>query len=216
MMEALDRLIPTPRLLERDYVSLGASPEHVWEVVRHGDLARSMLVRALFAVRTVPSHLRGMGAGHAEPLQLGIDMLRSTPQHPGFQILYERAPCELTVGAIGKVWHLDIPFVHVADPDAYADFSEPDYVKVAWAVQIEPLGACDSRLCIEVRVDATDDAAWRKFQLYFGLIGPGSRFIRHSLLRSLARELGTPGHPQTLRPMRAADGADAERAPRRS
>jgi hypothetical protein len=202
-MEALDRLIPRPRLLERDFVSLAASPGRVWEVVRHGDLARSLLVRALFAVRTVPSHLWGRGQEHAEPLHLGIDTLRSTPQHPGFQILYERAPYELTVGAIGKVWHLDIPFVHVADPDEYAEFAEPNYVKVAWAVQIEPVAAGESRLCIEVRVDATDDAAWRKFQLYFGLIGPGSRFIRHSLLRSLARELGTPGDKREARPMRA-------------
>jgi hypothetical protein len=193
-MEALDSLIPKPRLLERDYTNLAAPPERVWEVVRHGDLTRSLLVRALFAVRTVPSHWWRLGA-HAEPLHVGIDSMRSTPRHPGFQILYERAPYELTVGAIGKVWHLDIPFVHVADPDEYAGFAAPDYVKVAWAVQIEPLGACDSRLCIEVRVDATGDAAWRKFQLYFGLIGPGSRFIRHSLLRSRRRgSSGRRGH----------------------
>lgn len=203
-MEALDRLIPKPRLLERDCADLAASPERVWEVVRHGELARSLLVRALFAVRTVPSHLWGRGGEqHAEPLHLGVDTLHSTPDHPGFQVLDERAPRELTVGAIGKVWHLDIPFVHVADAEEYAAFDAADYVKVAWAVKIEPLGASDSRLCIEVRVDATNDAAWRKFQLYFGLIGPGSRFIRHSLLRSLAREFGTPERRDTIRPMRA-------------
>lgn len=204
-MEALDRLIPKPRLLERDCANLAASPERVWEVVRHGELARSLLVRALFAVRTVPSHLWGKGGEqHAEPLHLGIDTLHSTPERPGFQILDERAPHELTVGAIGRVWHLDVPFVHVAGAEEYAAFDAPDYVKVAWAVRIDPLGVSDSRLCIEVRVDATSDAAWRKFQLYFGLIGPGSRFIRHSLLRSLGRELGTPDKRDTVRSMRAA------------
>lgn len=192
-MEGLDRLIPIPRLLERDYVSLAAPPERVWEIIRHGDLARSRLTRALFALRTMPSQLWSRGRGHVERVHLGIDTLRSTPEHPGFQILHERPPYELTVGAIGKVWHLDIPFVHVADADAYGAFAEPDYVKVAWSVEIEPLGACDSRLCIEVRVDATDDAAWRKFQLYFGLIGPGSRFIRRSMLRWLASTMGVRG-----------------------
>jgi hypothetical protein len=189
-MHALDLLIPTPRLLERDFANLAASSQRVWELVRHRDLARSALVRALFAVRTIPDRFH-TGA-RSEPMQLSIDLLRSSPEKPGFQILDEQAPREITVGAIGKVWHLDIPFVHVADAKSFAAFSEPDYVKVAWSIRIEPIGTGGSRLCIEVRVDATDDNAWRKFRRYFRLIGPGSRFIRHTLLRSLSRELGTP------------------------
>jgi hypothetical protein len=42
-------------------------------------------------------------------------------------------------------------------------------------------------------VDATDDAAWRKFQRYFAVIGPGSRFIRRSLLTALAHDLEMAG-----------------------
>ena len=51
-MTALDRLIPTPRLLEIDRIDLAAPAAKVWEQVRHGALARSRVARALFALRT--------------------------------------------------------------------------------------------------------------------------------------------------------------------
>ncbi len=70
---------------------------------------------------------------------------------------------------------------------AFAEFSQPDFVKVAWAIRVLPRGAQKSHVELEVRVAATDEAAWRKFRRYFRVIGPFSRFIRHSLLRSLAR-----------------------------
>ena len=105
----LDQLIPTPRLVEIDHVDLAASPERVWQLVRHGNLARSPLIRALFELRAVPARL----VGKREPSTLRIDDLRSTPERPGFQLLLEQAPRGFAVGAIGKVWHGDIPFAHV-------------------------------------------------------------------------------------------------------
>jgi hypothetical protein len=188
-MDALDRLIPTPRLLERDVIELAAPPDRVWEVARHLDMSRVPIVRALFALRTAPSRLGDAGA---EQTRLRIDDLRSTPEQPGFAILVDDPPRELAVGAIGKVWHLDIPFIHVPDADAFARFYEPGEVKVAWAIEIEPYGASDTRLALELRVDATDDDTWRKFRRYFHVVGPASRFIRRSLLHGLERELGTP------------------------
>lgn len=184
----LDELIPTPRLVEVDHVDLAAPPEHVWQLVRHGNLARSPLIHALFELRALPARL----AGKREPSTLHIDDLRSTPDRPGFQLLLEDAPSFFAVGAIGKVWHGDIPFTHVASAADYVAFAEPDFVKVAWAIRLRPLGEQDTRLELEVRVDATDDGAWAKFESYFRLIGPGSHFIRRTLLSELAKELGTP------------------------
>jgi hypothetical protein len=71
-MTALDRIIPTPRLIEIDRVDLGASPDRVWDLIRHGDLARSPFIRALFAVRTLPSRLTGH---EKEPGTVRIDIL---------------------------------------------------------------------------------------------------------------------------------------------
>jgi hypothetical protein len=153
-------------------------------------------VRALFVVRTWPSRWHGQ---HAE-LRLRLDDLVSTPDHPGFQILAEDPPHEIAVGAIGKVWHLDIPFVHVADAEAFAAFAEPDYAKVAWAIRVLPEGEESARVELELRVDTTDGDALTKFRRYFLVIGPASRFLRHVLLGRLVRELGTPDQVKNERP----------------
>jgi hypothetical protein len=193
----LDQLIPAPRLLEVDCADLAAPAERVWELVRHGELARSPLIRALFAVRSLPEVLRGKH----ENASVRIDDLRSSPERPGFQVFFDDPPHEFAVGAIGKVWQPEIPFVHVLDGASYSAFDASGFVKVAWAVRVLPRGERDSRIEFEVRVDATDDESWRKFERYFRLIGPGSRFIRRSLLSWLERTLDTPEALENERPL---------------
>ena len=197
-MTALDRILPTPRLLETDGVDLAVPPSVAWELVRHGDLGASPIVHALFAIRTLPGRLAGRAPG---PLRLRVDDPASSPGKPGFQILADDPPHEVVVGAIGKVWQTDIPFVHVADASAYAGFSDEGWVKVAWALRVTPLGERDSHVEFEVRVDARDEASWRKFVAYFRLIGPGSHFVRRTLLHALARDHGTPESMQYIRPL---------------
>jgi hypothetical protein len=194
----LEQLIPTPRLLEIDHVELAAPPERVWALLRHGNLAVSPLVRALFALRALPERLRGRHVDAA----IRIDDMKSSVEHPGFQLLEENPGREFAVGAIGKVWRAEIPFVHVATGREFTHFAEPGFVKVAWAIRALPCGEHDCRVELEVRVDATDDDSWRKFRRYFRLIGPGSHFIRRTLLASLARELGTPEVEANARPCR--------------
>ncbi|MEY4583101.1 MAG: hypothetical protein RL701_7804, partial [Pseudomonadota bacterium] len=184
-MFALDRLIPAPRLFEIDDVEIALPVAQVWQAIRHGDLACTPLIRALFALRALPERLSG-----AEPsaVSLRIDELKSTPEHPGFQLLVETEQ-ELAVAAIGKVWRPKIPYVHVSDAAAYAAFDEPGFIKVAWALQLQSSRAGVTRLSVELRVDATDETAWGAFQRYFTVIGPASRFIRHAALHAIARGL---------------------------
>jgi hypothetical protein len=196
-MSALDRLIPAPRLLEVDHVDVAADPIRAWERVREGDLATSPLVRALFALREIPDRLAGRHPG----LRLRVDDLVSTPEHPGFQVLVDEPPFEVAVGAIGKVWKPEIPFVHVADAAAFAAFAEPDYVRVAWALRVERHTRDVTRIELELRVDATDEAAWRKFRAYFLLIGPASRFIRRSGLAATAHDIVGSRHDDDTRAM---------------
>lgn len=194
-MSLLDLLLPAPRLIELDHIELAAPPARVWERVRHGDLFVSPLVRALFTLRTLPDRLVGKEA----PVAAHLDDLTSTPERPGFQVLGDDPPREVAVGAIGKVWQSEIPFAHVADALEFRAFCQPEFVKVAWAVRVLAWGERDTRVEFEVRVDATDDVAWARFERYFKLIGPGSHFIRRSLLAGLAREFGTPeAHDETV------------------
>jgi hypothetical protein len=191
-MTALERLIPGPHLTETDYIDVTAPAADVWHRVRHGELAHSFPVRALFRLRTVVSRQ----AGEDSPT-IRIESLRSSPGRPGFQVLVDEPPFEVAVGAIGKVWQLDIPFVHVEDARAFAAFAEPDYIKVAWAIRVQPRDAQTSHVELEVRVTPTDVAAWRKFRRYFRVIGPFSRFIRRSLLRAIARDAPGRDHAES-------------------
>jgi hypothetical protein len=177
---ALDRLIPKPRLVEVDRLDLDAPISQVWERVRHGDLMPSPWIRALFAVRT---------RGRAKTALRVADMV-SSGEEPGFQVLVDEPPRTFAVGAIGKVWKPDIPFVHVADAAAFAAFDRRGFAKVAWAIRLTPHDG-GTHLELEVRVDATDEESWHAFRRYFVLIGIGSRFIRRLLLHQIARDLGT-------------------------
>jgi hypothetical protein len=186
-MTVLDRLIPGARLVEIDRVDLAAPADQVWALIRHGNLPHSPIVRALFALRTIASRAKTQEPD-AAPIRL--DAMTSSRERPGFQILAEDPPHEVAVGAIGKVWRLNIPFVHVSGAQEYASFVYRGFVKVAWAMRVLARGDHRTRVELEVRVDATDDASWRNFRRYFLVIGPASRFIRRSLLGALAREFG--------------------------
>lgn len=197
-MSALDLLIPTPRLVEVDFVDVSVNPESAWWRVRRGDLTVSPLVAMLFEMRALPERLAGRRPG---PVLRRLDDLRSTPEAPGFGVLVDDPPREVAVGAIGRVWEPVIPFVHAADPAAYRAFAEPGYARVAWAIRVSPRGERGARIEFELRVDATSDEAWHRFQRYFLLIGPGSHFIRHAALAGLVRELGAPDAYENDRPM---------------
>jgi hypothetical protein len=189
-MTALDRILPEPALVERHHVDVAAPAKRVWRHARHLDLARIPWVRMLFALRTLPDRIAGRDA----PLHVRIDDLVSSRAAPGFQILSDDPPYEVTVGAIGKVWRPTIPFVHVDGAEPFANFAQRGFVKVAWAIRVVPrppksmpVGGC--RVEVEVRVRATDPASWRLFERYFRMIGPASRLIRRSALTQLAREV---------------------------
>ncbi len=182
-MANLDDFLPEPRLREVDHVDVTAPCADAYEVARHLDLSRSWLVRALYELRTAASHHR------PTPLQspLRLDAIPTTGE--GFHVLREAPGEELVVGAIGRFWEADMPFADVG-ADAFAAFDYPGFGKLAWSLRFEPLGARTTRIHVEVRVSATDEISWRLFRLYFGVIGPFSRFLRHYLLHLIERELG--------------------------
>jgi hypothetical protein len=203
IVTVLDALLRKPRLVEIHRADLAAPAEAVWERVRHGALPEPRATRALFAMRTA----FGGRTGRRPASGIRIDAMTSSPDRPGFQVLAETPGSEVAVGAIGQVWRPDIPFVHAADAAAFAAFAAPGFVKVAWAIRVTPRGA-GSHVEVEVRVDATDERAWRRFRLYFLLVGPASRFIRRALLRSLAREFGRAPARATERVLPGGAGPD--------
>ncbi len=199
---ALERLLPEAPVVEVQSVVLALRPAEAWEAVRHADLARSPVIRALFAVRAVPARIR-----HRTPedLRLRLDDIASSPDRPGFHVLVDDPPREVVVGAVGTVWRPEIDFRYVPTAEEFAAFESAGYVKVAWAIRLTPLGGQDTRVTVEVRVDATDQDSWRRFRRYFTVVGPWSRLIRRTVLSGLAREHGTRKARENERPLPGDD-----------
>jgi hypothetical protein len=188
----LERLIPVARRREREHVDLAAAPERIWAMIRHEDLARTPILRALVSSSVLP----GAASGKRAEKRLCIDGFRSTAQEPGFQLLADEPPRQFSVGALARVNRLRPSFVHFGDIDEFVAFAEPGSIKLAWSASI---AACrtralgdGSRLSFEFRIGATDAAAWRMARWYFGLIGPGMHWVQRQVLGSLADELGWP------------------------
>lgn len=182
----LDRFLPDPRLVEVDHVDVAAPPDKAYAAARHFDLARSSLIRGLFALRTLPDRLTRHDA--PRPLVLRLDDIGRGPE-PGFRLLVDEPGIGFAIGAIGRFWETEIPFAEVT-PEAFSDFAEPDFGKVAWAILFRPWGDGGTRIIFELRVGATTDEAWEKQRRYFRFIGPFSHFIRRHALSLLAHDLG--------------------------
>ena len=72
-------------------------------------------------------------------------------------------------------------------PEEFLTFDEPDYVRILWALQVEPAGE-RSVFSTETRVATTDAEARRKFRRYWSLMSPGILMIRRESLRLVRRE----------------------------
>lgn len=183
MAYALDEFIPNPCLHEFHHVTVDAPCERAWAAARNFDMASLPIVRLLFALRTLPQRLRN---ATRESDRLRIKDITSSGT--GFGILSERPGTSVTVGAIGKVWRPNIEFVNVP-ANGYRTFGEPGWVKVAWELRCQPDGDTKTLVVFELRVTATDERSWRRFERYFFFIGPFSRFIRRSALADLKRRI---------------------------
>lgn len=188
----LERLIPVARRREREHVDLAAAPERVWEMIRHEDMARTPVLRALVSSSVLP----GAASGKRAERRFCIDDFRPTPQEPGFRLLADEPPRQLCVGALARANRLRPSFLHFDDIAEFVAFAEPGSIKLAWSASIAACGTDrmgdGSRLSFEFRIGATDAAAWRMARWYFALIGPGMHWVQRHVLGSLADELGWP------------------------
>jgi hypothetical protein len=191
----LEPFLPEPRLIEIDHVDVAVPPAAAYAAFRHLDLGRSPLVRGLFWLRTLPDRLSGEAHGGVD---LRLDAIAG--QGSGFRLLHDEPDVGFAVGAIGRVWELEIPFADVAPAD-FAAFREPGWAKVAWSLRAAPRGPSGARIVVEVRVGATDEESWQHTRRYFRLIGPFSRFIRHHLLSLISKDLGSPEAAEQDRPL---------------
>jgi hypothetical protein len=185
---SLDGRSGVPRRREVDHVDLAAPPLDVWDALQGGRMEWPLVVRALWCVHRRALPTRGFRC--EPPLALGA--LRSTPEHPGLQLLSEQPGRELVLGALVAMRLFTFELLPVPDVAVFARSIEPGLVELVWRVELSPLRNTGCRLRVELRIDAADDLTWRRFRRTYVLIGPLMRLVRRRVLASLADRFGAP------------------------
>ena len=179
----IDEWMPAWDAAERHETRIRASREAVWRAVRTLDLASSPVVRALFALRSLPA----LFTRRPREKALGVTMdglLRN-----GFVLLAERPGEELLLGLVGRFWRPSGSILRLT-ADELAGFYQPGYAVATWNFTLSEDGDA-VRLATETRVRCTDEGARRSFRRYWTVVGPFSALTRREMLRTLRRDCET-------------------------
>jgi hypothetical protein len=187
----LDHFMPMYDVVERHHVRVAAPADLTLATACDMELLGSPVPYALIRVREL---LLGARPGHRPDPRGLLDEVRAL----GWVVLAETTGRELVVGAVTRPWEANVTFRSIA-PEAFAEFAEPGYVKIAWTLRADPVGATASIFRTETRVVATDAAARRRFRTYWAWLSPGIILIRLAFL--------SPLKTQAERRWRAAGGA---------
>jgi len=170
----IDEFMPSFDVIERHHTMVEATAERAYEATRRLDLARSRMIRALFAARGIPLALRRRRLPRRS-MTLD-DLVRA-----GFVWLGEEPDREIVLGIVGTFWKPSGAIRRI-DPSEFATFDEPGVAKAAWNFRVIPDGDERSFVITETRVRVPDDASRRKFVLYWAVIGSFSGLIRKQAL----------------------------------
>lgn len=188
----IDRFMPVADVRKVHEIRIAATPQRVLEVAESFDLESLTLVRVLFRVRTWL-----LGARSAAPRSRRGLLEEMTAI--GWETLAVEPGRQRVVGAVTRPWEAEVRFVPVP-PERFLAFAEPGQVKIVWTLEAEPdpLRPGGSLFRTETRVQATDEAARRRFRRYWRMFSPGILLIRRVLLPAVRRECeapaGTRGH----------------------
>jgi hypothetical protein len=180
VVSPLDPFMPKYDVAERHEIAVAAPAGITMAAARDMDIYRSPLVRAIFAVRTLPARLRGA------PPRVPASLLTETLAL-GWRVLADQPGRMIVVGAVTQPWHADVTF-HGLSPTAFVAFDEPGWAKIAWTLEAIPLGASASRFRTETRVSTTDARSRRLFRRYWAVFSPGILLIRRASLRLVKSE----------------------------
>jgi len=177
----LDRFMRRYEVRERHERRVEAPASLTFACAQEASLRRSPLARAIFAVRSIPSRLRGT------PPRVDERGILQETLALGWRVLAEAPGRELVVGAVTQPWKADVVFRGIP-PEDFAAFSEPGYVKIVWTLAVEPIGSSRCLFRTETRAIATDAASRSRFRRYWAFLSPGILLIRREMLRVVAAE----------------------------
>lgn len=176
----IERFMPHADITERHEVIVRAPADLVFDVAESFNLRSIPLIRAIFWLR---AKLLGATPPAADLFAKG---LVAETLSLGWGELARRPGRELIMGAAAQPWKADVTFMPIP-PQRFADFADPDFVKIVWTIEAEPLRPDLTRFRTETRALATDADAGAKFRRYWRVFGVGIVLIRWLLLPALRR-----------------------------
>ena len=170
----LDRFMPRYDVVERHHIAVEAPAALTFAAACEIEVLRSSVARAIFKGREL---LLGGTPDTVERPREFIALAKSL----GWGVLAETPGRAIVMGAATQPWKADVVF-RPLPPAAFAEFVEPDTVKIAWTLRADPAGSDASIFRTETRAIATDRAARMKFRRYWSLLSPGIILIRRAML----------------------------------
>jgi hypothetical protein len=204
----IDDFLPDPDVSVRRHVVVDATPEASIDAVRAMNFARmGPLVRLLSWIRAVPMDVERRRRGDPSPDEWDpptLDRLAETADAPW--MLLDATATELVVGAVGKPWRPAIEWASV-EPEAFADFDETGWAKIAFSFVAHPYGRNRTLLSYDVRTTLTDPESRRRFRRYWTVVGVGAAYLMRQALRTAKRdaERSTPPREPISIPIQAPE-----------
>jgi hypothetical protein len=190
----LDQLMPAYEVRERHSISVSAPAEITLSAARDISLQDSRVARTIFALRALPGRLRG-----ALPAPVERRPVFDEVTALGWRELLNTPGRQLIMGAVTQPWRQAVQFRGLP-ADEFVAFREPGYAKIAWTLEVEPVGSCSSRFCTETRVMTTDPVSRERFRRYWAFVSPGILIIRYEILRLVrAKAERTSAGPASVR-----------------
>jgi hypothetical protein len=180
----VDRFMPAYDVREEHHTFVNAPAAITMEAAQRVSFDDSALIRTIFKAREIVLRAQPERSSQSRSF---VDFAQSI----GWRILANRPGRETVFGAVTQPWKADVVFRGI-EPNAFAAFHEPDYVKIVWTLRADPLSAAASTFSTETRVVATDAQAREKFRRYWATYSPGIILIRFgalSLVKTQAERL---------------------------
>jgi hypothetical protein len=172
----LDSFMPTYDVVERHHIHVNAPAAMTLTAAREQNI-QTPVARAIF-------HARELILGATPPAESSSGGLLAQVLSLGWGVLAEVQDREIVVGAVTKPWEPNVIF-RALPPHEFAAFAEPGYVKIAWTLRADPVGARESIFRTETRAAATDATARARFRRYWSFFSPGISLIRWAALRPM-------------------------------
>jgi hypothetical protein len=170
----LDRFMPQYDVVERDQIEVDAPAALTLAAACELDILQSPVVRTIFKGREL---LLGGTADRTDRPREFLELTKSL----GWGVLAEIPGREIVMGAATQPWKADVVFRALPAAE-FAEFHEPEYVKIAWTLRADPLGDDASIFRTETRAIAMDAVARAKFRRYWSLLSPAIILIRRATL----------------------------------